>query len=66
MLSRRLILGQAMGDDASWHQLSRDMEGGNIRSTVDRFILEMRCTLTENRKEIRSKTWKDAVKRDLV
>jgi len=39
---------------------------GSLKSTQDRFLLDVRCTLLENGKIIRKKQWTADVKRDLV
>lgn len=39
---------------------------GTLRSTPTDFIMDIRCTLTENGKEIRTREWNDTVKRRLV
>lgn len=39
---------------------------GSLRTTEDSFILNMKVTLLENDKEVRSQEWKDKVKRELV
>jgi putative CocE/NonD family hydrolase len=39
---------------------------GSLRSTADRFVMDLECTLLENGKVIRSGRWKEDVKRELV
>ncbi len=39
---------------------------GELRSTVDDFILDITCTLLENYKVVRTRRWKDKVRRELL
>jgi hypothetical protein len=39
---------------------------GELRSTTDEFILDIACTLLENDKVVRTRQWKDKVRRELV
>jgi hypothetical protein len=39
---------------------------GAMRSTVDRFSMDVTCTLLENGREIRTRRWQTEVKRELV
>jgi hypothetical protein len=39
---------------------------GTLRSTMDHFLLDMECTLLENGKVIRTKRWKDEVRREFI
>lgn len=39
---------------------------GSLRTTEDSFLLNMRVALLENDKEVRSREWKDKIKRELV
>jgi hypothetical protein len=39
---------------------------GTLRSTQDRFLLDVRCTLLENGRAIRSRQWTADVKREMV
>jgi hypothetical protein len=39
---------------------------GSLRSTVDDFILDVTCTLLENEKVVKTRQWKDTVRRELV
>lgn len=39
---------------------------GSLRGTQDEFILDITCTLLENGKAIKSREWKDRVRRELI
>jgi hypothetical protein len=39
---------------------------GSLRSTQDRFVLDVRCTLLENGRTVRTRQWTADVKRDFV
>jgi putative CocE/NonD family hydrolase len=39
---------------------------GELRSTTDEFILDITCTLLENDRVVRTRQWKDRVRRELV
>jgi len=39
---------------------------GTLRSTIDHFLLDMECTLVENGKVIRTRRWKDEVRREFI
>jgi hypothetical protein len=39
---------------------------GELRSTADEFILDITCTLLENDRVVRTRQWKDKVRRELI
>lgn len=39
---------------------------GSLKSTVDTFVMDIKCTLLENDRVVREKRWQDTVKRQLV
>jgi hypothetical protein len=39
---------------------------GSLRSTVESLIMDIECTLLENGRVVRSGSWKDEVRRELV
>jgi putative CocE/NonD family hydrolase len=48
------------------HRVVETQTQGSLRSTQDRFLLDVHCTLLENGKVIRKRTWQADVKRELV
>jgi putative CocE/NonD family hydrolase len=39
---------------------------GTLRSTLEHFLLDMECTLLENGKVVRTRRWKDEVRREFI
>lgn len=58
------IITQETGETAT--SLIQAHSQGTLRSKPSECILEIRTILTENGEEIRTKQWKDTVKRELV
>jgi uncharacterized protein len=39
---------------------------GTLRSTMDHFLMDMECTILENGRVVRSRRWKDEVRREFI
>ena len=39
---------------------------GTLRSTMDHFLMDMECTILENGKVVRTRKWKDEVRREFI
>jgi putative CocE/NonD family hydrolase len=61
--SLRNVASNTEGDGGRRIEVRSD---GELRSTADEFILDITCTLLENGREVRTRRWRDKVKRELV